>query len=54
MRRGLISRITGRESPMRSISARESVVFPDPMSPTSSASSFSSTAYSSRASASRC
>src|ERR1051325_8655165 len=52
--RGLISRITGRVSPRRSIRARESVVFPEPMSPTSSARSFSSTAYSSRASASRC
>src|SRR4051812_34362635 len=52
--RGLMSRITGRESPMRSISARDSVVFPDPTSPVNSASSFSSTAYSSRASASLC
>src|SRR5437667_8245675 len=54
VRRGLISSTTGRASPMRSISARDSVVFPDPMSPTSSARSFSSTAYSSLANASLC
>src|ERR1700741_2479638 len=39
---------------MRSMSARDSVVLPDPISPTSTASSFSSTAYSSLASASAC
>src|SRR6266550_5312331 len=54
VRRGLISQITGRESPTRSMSARDKVVLPDPISPTSTASSFSSTAYSSRASASAC